>query len=140
MIRSILAGVLKGVVSQRLLPMSTSGRIAAVEVMVVNDRIAELIRESRSEDIPAAIKDGEYYDMQTLTQALIDLAIRGLVDRETATNAAPNAHDFQIALATAEKELAARAAEDTAGEPADVAVGAAELWGSFNGTETPTSA
>ena len=55
MIRSILAGVLKGVVSQRLLPMADGGRIAAVEVMVVNDRIAELIRESRSEDIPAAI-------------------------------------------------------------------------------------
>jgi len=141
MIRSILAGVLKGVVSQRLLPMATSGRIAAVEVMVVNDRIAELIRESRSEDIPAAIKDGEYYDMQTLTQALIDLAIRGLVDRETATNAAPNAHDFQIALARAEKELAAKAAEEAAGgESAEVALETAELWGSFNGTETPTSA
>jgi twitching motility protein PilT len=140
MIRSILAGVLKGVVSQRLLPMATTGRIAAVEVMVVNDRIAELIRESRSEDIPAAIKDGEYYDMQTLTQALIDLAIRGLVDRETATNAAPNAHDFQIALARAEKELAAREAEEAVGESDDVAVEAAELWAPFNGTETPTSA
>ena len=43
--------------------------------MVVNDRIAELIRESRSEEIPAAIRDGAYYDMQTLTQALIDLTI-----------------------------------------------------------------
>jgi twitching motility protein PilT len=139
MIRSILAGVLKGVVSQRLLPMATTGRIAAVEVMVVNDRIAELIRESRAEDIPAAIKDGEYYDMQTLTQALIDLAIRGLVDRETATNAAPNAHDFQIALARAEKELVAREAA-AAGEPEDVAVEAAELWASFDGTGTPTSA
>ena len=74
--------------------MVDGGRIAAVEVMVVNDRIAELIRESRAEDIPAAIKDGDYYDMQTLTQALIDLALGGLVDRETATNAAPNAHDF----------------------------------------------
>ena len=52
MIRSILAGVLRGVVSQRLLPMPDAGRIAAVEVMVVNDRIAELIRENRTEDIP----------------------------------------------------------------------------------------
>jgi twitching motility protein PilT len=141
MIRSILAGVLKGVVSQRLLPMATSGRIAAVEVMVVNDRIAELIRESRSEDIPAAIKDGDYYDMQTLTQALIDLALRGLVDRETATNAAPNAHDFQIALARAERELAVETAPEAASEqPADIAVEAADLWASFQGTEAPTSA
>jgi twitching motility protein PilT len=143
MIRSILAGVLKGVVSQRLLPMATTGRIAAVEVMVVNDRIAELIRESRSEDIPAAIKDGEYYDMQTLTQALLDLTIRGLVDKDTATNAAPNAHDFQIALARMEKELAAQAAEEAAAEPTRVEVEDTEpqpAWASFNGTGTQTSA
>jgi twitching motility protein PilT len=106
-IRSILTGVLKGVVSQRLLPKADTGRIAAVEVMIVNDRIAELIRENRTEDIPSAIRDGTYYDMQTLTQALIRLALDGLVDRETATNAAPNAHDFELALAHAEKERAA---------------------------------
>jgi twitching motility protein PilT len=111
MIRAILAGVLRGVVSQRLLPMPDSGRIAAVEVMVVNDRIAELIRESRAEDIPTAIRDGAYYDMQSLTQALIDLTLAGLVDRETATNAAPNAHDFQLALSHAEKERAAQEQE-----------------------------
>ena len=69
MIRSILAGVLRGVVSQRLLPKADGGRIAAVEVMVVNNRIEELIRESRAEEIPAAIGDGAYFDMQTLTQA-----------------------------------------------------------------------
>ena len=114
MIRAIMAGVLRGVVSQRLLPMAGGGRTAAVEVMVVNDRIAELIREARSEEIPDAIEDGVYFDMQTLTDALLDLTIRKLVDRETATNAAPNAHDFQIALARLEKELAARAAEAAA--------------------------
>ena len=46
-IRSILAGVLRGVVSQRLLPRQDGGRVAAVEVMVNNSRIADLIRESR---------------------------------------------------------------------------------------------
>ncbi len=54
--------------------------------------------------------------MQTLTQALIELTIAGLVDRETATNAAPNAHDFEIALAHAEKALAAEAAEKARAE------------------------
>ena len=82
--------------------------------MVVNDRIAELIRESRADEIPSAIRDGSYYDMQTLTQALIDLALAGLVDRETATNAAPNAHDFQIALDHAEKARAAERPSTTA--------------------------
>ncbi len=116
MIRSILAGVLKGVVSQRLLPMPEAGRIAAVEVMVVTERIAELIRESRAEEIPAAIQDGAYFDMQTLTEALIRLTIAGLVDRSTAMNAAPNAHDFEIALAHEEKAIAAAAAEEARAE------------------------
>src|ERR671929_121438 len=57
-IRSILAGVLRGVVSQRLLPRVDGGRVVAVEVMVTNSRIADLIRESRereaaeSDDLP----------------------------------------------------------------------------------------
>ena len=48
-VRSILAGVLKGVISQRLLPRVDGGRVAAVEVMVANARIQELIRENRPE-------------------------------------------------------------------------------------------
>jgi twitching motility protein PilT len=126
-IRSILTGVLKGVVSQRLLPRADGGRIAAVEVMVVNDRIAELIRENRSEDIPAAIRDGSYYDMQTLTQALLELTLGGLVARDTAMNAAPNAHDFELALSHAEKERAAGAAED------------AEPWGQLESPDPLSS-
>jgi twitching motility protein PilT len=110
MIRSILAGVLKGVVSQRLLPKVSGGRVAAVEVMVVNDRIADLIREDRADEIPDAMADGAFYDMQPLTQALIDLALSGLVEREIAANAAPNPHDFEIALSHAEKSRAAAAA------------------------------
>ena len=57
-VRSILAGVLKGVVSQRLLPRADGGRVAAVEVMVTNARIQELIRENRPEEITDAIADG----------------------------------------------------------------------------------
>jgi twitching motility protein PilT len=109
LVRSILAGTLKGIVSQRLLPRTGGGRIAAVEVMVNNDRISELIRENRSEEIPAAIAEGSYYEMQTLTQALIDLVLEDLVARDVATNAAPNRHDFVIALEHAEKTRAASA-------------------------------
>ncbi|HXG75724.1 MAG TPA: PilT/PilU family type 4a pilus ATPase [Gaiellaceae bacterium] len=101
---SIMAGVLRGVISQRLLPRLGGGRIPAVEVMVTNARIAELIRERRTEEIPDAIADGDFFQMQTFSQALIDLVLDGLVDRETAANAASNRHDFEIALARAEKE------------------------------------
>jgi twitching motility protein PilT len=115
-IRSILAGVLCGVVSQRLLPRIGGGRVAAVEVMVNNKRIEELIRENRAEEIPAAIEDGEFFEMQTLPNALIDLVIAGHVDREVAATAATNRHDFLILLERAEKARAA--AEAAKAEPA----------------------
>ena len=68
MIRSIMAGVLRGVISQRLLPRVDGGRIAAVEVMVTNARIADLIRENKPEEITDAIDDGSFFDMQTFSR------------------------------------------------------------------------
>jgi twitching motility protein PilT len=109
MIRSIMAGVLRGVVSQRLLPRKGGGRIAAVEVMVTNERIADLIRDAQPEEIPNAIEEGSFYEMQTLSRALIDLVLAGMVERELAAGVAPNKHDFMIALTQAEKARAARA-------------------------------
>jgi len=104
---AILAGVLRGVISQRLLPRLDSGRIPAVEVMVTNARIAELIRERRTDEITDAIADGAFFQMQTFSKALIDLVLGGLVERETAANAASNRHDFEIELVQAEKAVVA---------------------------------
>ncbi len=98
LVRSLLAGVLRGVVSQRLLPTVGGGRIAAVEVMAVNSRIADLIRENRADEIPDAIEDGTFFAMQTFTQALIELVLSGQIDRAVAANAAGNKHDFEIAI------------------------------------------
>jgi twitching motility protein PilT len=103
-IRSIMAGVLKGVISQRLLPKVTGGRVAAVEVMVMNTRIADLIRDSETEGIPEAIEDGAFFDMQSFTKALIDHVLVGNVDREVAANAATNRHDFLVTLDQAMKQ------------------------------------
>ncbi len=105
-VRAILAGVLRGVVSQRLLPRVDVGRIAAVEVMVVNARIAELIRENKVDEIPDAIDEGAFFKMQSFTQALIGLVVAGVVDRETAANAATSRHDFLVALDFALKQQA----------------------------------
>jgi len=110
-IRSILAGTLRGVISQRLLPRVDGGRVAAVEVMVTNSRIQDLIREDRPDEITDAIAAGEYFQMQTFAQSLIELALTGAVDRETAANASTNRHDFMVALERAEKEQAAIARE-----------------------------
>jgi twitching motility protein PilT len=109
---SILAGVLKGVISQRLLPQLGGGRVPAVEVMVANARIAELIRERRTDEITDAIAEGEFFQMQTFSKALIELVLGGHVDRETAANAASNRHDFEIALQYAEKTASLAVAKE----------------------------
>jgi twitching motility protein PilT len=123
-IRSILAGVLRGVVSQRLLPKVDGGRVAAVEVMVMNARIADLIREGRADEVTDAVAEGEFFQMQTFTQALIEHVLSGKVDREVAANAATNRHDFLVELEQATK---VRRAEDmraaqAAAEPAPAVV------------------
>jgi len=107
MIRSVMAGVLRGVVSQRLLPRVDGGRIAAVEVMVTNTRIADLVRENRPEAITDAIAEGAFFDMQTFTKSLLDLVVAGVVDQEVAANAATNRHDFMVALERALKQRSA---------------------------------
>jgi twitching motility protein PilT len=112
-VRSILGGVLRGVISQRLVPRIDGGRVAAVEVMVANRRIADLIRENKADLITDAIAEGEFFHMQTLTAALIEVVLTGDVDREVAAAAAPNHHDFVIALERALKEQAAREAGET---------------------------
>ena len=110
LIRSILAGVLRGVVSQRLLPQMGGGRIPAVEVMIGNARIADLIRDNKPDEITEAIAEGDFFQMQTFSHALIHLVLEDKVDREVAANAASNRHDFLIALERALKERAAAAA------------------------------
>jgi twitching motility protein PilT len=117
-IRAIMAGVLRGVVSQRLLPKVDGGRVAAVEVMVMNARIADLVREGRADEITDAVAEGDFFDMQTFSQALIEHVLSGRVDGEVAANAATNRHDFLVSLEQARKrKLAADKATSDAPEP-----------------------
>jgi twitching motility protein PilT len=112
MVRQVLAGVLRGVISQRLLPRIGGGRVAAVEVMVNTARIADLIRDGRADEVTEAIEDGEFHHMQSFSQHLVQLVLEELVEVETAANAASNRHDFEIAVQQALRRK--RAAEDAA--------------------------
>ena len=111
-IRSILAGDLRGVVSQRLLPRKEGGRVAAFEVMVNNARISELIRENQPEDIHEAIAEGAFFHMQTFSQSLIQLVLSGEIDRDIAANASSNKHDFLVSLEHALKRMGAAEREE----------------------------
>ena len=88
--------------------------------MVTNTRIADLIREHKEDEIPDAIAQGAFFDMQSFKQALIELVLTGAVDREVAANAATNRHDFLVALEHAIKEQ--RAKQEEAQAAAEVRV------------------
>jgi twitching motility protein PilT len=99
-IRVSLAGSLRGVVSQRLVRRKDGkGLLPAVEVMVMNGRVRDLVLNAeQTHMIRDIIAESDFYGMQTFDQALIKLYRAGLVTLDDALDAATNPHDFQIAL------------------------------------------
>jgi twitching motility protein PilT len=95
-VRITLTSILAGVISQILLPRcDTSGRVPAVEVMVMNGRLAEtLLNEEPTSIMREIIADGEFYGMQTFNQSLVSLYADGLIDFQTAMKASNQPHDF----------------------------------------------
>ncbi len=85
-IRTQLSFVLEGVVSQTLMPKATGGgRVIALEVMVPNPAIRNLIREDKIHQIYSQMQIGQdKFGMQTLNQSLADLYQRRLVSMEDA--------------------------------------------------------
>jgi twitching motility protein PilT len=99
-IRVSLGGSLRGVVSQRLVRRKDGrGLVPAIEVMVMNGRIRDLVlNPEQTHMIRDIIAESDFYGMQTFDQALIKLYRAGLVSLEDAMDAATHQHDFQIAL------------------------------------------
>ena len=99
-IRVSLAASLRGIVSQRLLPRKDErGRVAAVEVLVMNGRIRDMIlNPEQTHMIMDIVGESGFYGMQTFDQALLGLYRSGLVGLEDARAAASNQHDFELAL------------------------------------------
>ena len=97
-VRIMLAGTLKGIISQRLLPRSGGvGRIPAIEIMLVTSRIRDFILEpEQSHLVGDAIREGEFYGMQTFDQALLKLYEGGLITLSDAASVAANPHDFKL--------------------------------------------
>ena len=84
-IRTQLAGVLEGIVSQRLIPSANgAGRVLAVEVMVANDAVRNLIREGKTHQLHTQIEAGRQWGMQTMDRALVDLCRAGKIERDHA--------------------------------------------------------
>jgi len=78
-IRTRLAGCLKAVIGHTLLRRPTGGRVAALETLFTTPAIAELIREDKLPQVPAAMKGGRY-GQETHNEALVSLIQRGIVE------------------------------------------------------------
>jgi twitching motility protein PilT len=100
-IRLQLAGILKGVISQRLVPRADGqGRVPAVEVMVATQTIKESIidpeKTRRIHDVIAA--GTSQYGMQTFDQSLAALCLEKLISQEEALRWCSNPDDFALKM------------------------------------------
>jgi twitching motility protein PilT len=84
-IRTQLAGNLKAVISQALIPRKSGfGRVAAFEIMITTPAISNLIRENKSFRITSAIQTGHKFGMNLIDEHLLGLFRKGMVTYEDA--------------------------------------------------------
>ena len=126
----MIAGTLKGIVSQRLVKTADGhGRVACCEIMVMTGRVHDMILDPKlTGQLPEVVAEGGYYGMQTFDQHLLHHLQAGRITYEEAMRAATSPHDFKLMVAASGPirrpldGLPARAA-DRGGDPVAAAVG-----------------
>ena len=99
-VRAMLAGTLKGVISQRLVRSTDGGRVATCEILRMTGRGKDMIMDPQQTGrLTEVVSEGAYYGMQTFDQALFEHVKAGRVDVEQAMRAATSPHDFKLLLA-----------------------------------------
>lgn len=84
-VRTQLAGVLNGVITQCLVPLAGgSGRVAATEIMVGTDAVLNLIREAKAHQMGTAMQSGSAFGMHTLNSELSRLVRQGMITPQSA--------------------------------------------------------
>jgi twitching motility protein PilT len=99
-VRLSLAGALRGIICQRLVPRADGeGRCVAMEIAVVTGRISDaIIDPDKTGDITGLIAEGGFYGMQTFDQHLVALIRDGVVSLDGAMGASSNPHDLMVEL------------------------------------------
>jgi twitching motility protein PilT len=92
--RSVLADVVRGVVAQTLCRRVAGGRVAALEVMVVNQAIANLIREDKTVQIPGMMQAARGQGMSLLNDELMRLVEAKTISMAEATAKAVDKQEF----------------------------------------------
>ena len=84
-VRTMLSESLRAVISQRLVPKKDgSGRVPALEILILNRAISNLVREEKTVQIRSAIQTGRTQGMYLLEQSLNELVRTGVVEKEVA--------------------------------------------------------
>jgi twitching motility protein PilT len=97
--RSMIAGTVKGVISQRLVPGADGGRVAVCEILRMTGRVRDMIIDpSQTGKLVEVITTGGYYGMQTFDQALFGHVKAGRVTFDDAMMVASSPHDFKLLM------------------------------------------
>jgi twitching motility protein PilT len=98
-VRLALAGVLRGIICQRLVPTVDGGRTPGLEILVNTGRVAERIADpDKTHEIKDVIADGAFYGMVTFDQWLLELVRQDRITVENALKAVSSRHDFELAM------------------------------------------
>jgi twitching motility protein PilT len=99
-VRLALAGALRGIICQRLVPRADGeGRCVTMEIAINTGRIADAIADpDKTSTIGALIAEGAYYGMQTFDQHLVTLIRDGVVSLDAAMAASTSPHDLTVEL------------------------------------------
>jgi len=98
-IRTQLAGVLKGVITQTLLPRASgTGRVAAFEIMIGTDAVSTMIREGKGHQLNSVIQTGMRQGMVLLDDYLLNLLRGGIISQNAALEKAANKTEFLAAM------------------------------------------
>jgi twitching motility protein PilT len=100
--RAMLAGTLKAVISQRLVPTpDEGGRVATCEILRMTGRVRDMIMNpEETGKLPEVVSEGAYYGMQTFDQALLAHVQAGRVTMAEALKAATSPHDFKLLVSS----------------------------------------
>lgn len=98
-IRSQFANIIRGVITQQLLPLADgTGRVIATEIMVANAAICNLIREGKTIQIPSLIQSGKREGMHILNDELMELVRLDKITKEVALSVSSNPSGMDRAL------------------------------------------
>ncbi|WP_456480140.1 type IV pilus twitching motility protein PilT [Nautilia sp.] len=113
-IRIVLASVLEGIISQRLVPTVDGKRTAAMEILIKTPRIKDLILQKRDNELKDVIEEGKKtYGTQSFDQHLVDLVIEGRVSEKMALEFATSRDDFLLKLKKAKLESGMEVVEES---------------------------